>query len=328
MPINQARGSFSAEESLVDYSVHNGSQLYGASLLDSQYFPQAPERSTSSREAVQRGLTAWYQYGLMDDPFFAPNSTLAFLPTQRDFLQNNVEQSIDSLNMLMVDLEPHTPVPKSQSAPPGVNGTAFQPFTKTLPKPSYQADQNFASAQPLSTSASFGQTFQRTSTYATTPPGTFYQKHYQIPQSPSPTYQHDACSLKQDSLTTQSPTVSLPFPIKPQTINSVSGPLPCSSDLQASSPYPVNQNSHSATSSPMPPNTPVKEPEEENLNLEGLVAHRIAGNEYFVLTKTFFPARQTAVKYLTSIIKIIIHILVNLPGGQGKYILSNLAVTV
>ncbi|XP_062853704.1 tensin-1 isoform X1 [Trichomycterus rosablanca] len=296
MPVNQVRGSCSAQERLVDYSVQNGgmyrSQSYGASLLDggSQYLPQAPERSTSSREAVQRGLTAWHQYGLIDDPFFGPNSGLPCFPTRSGSSQNNVEQSIDALNMLMLDLEPHTPIPMSQSAPPGENSTAFQPFTKTLSRPSYQADHaihNFTGEQPLSASASFGQSSQRSSpAYAMTPPEDFHHRHYQTPQSPSPTYQQDPYSLRGGSVTTPSPTMSLPSPIKPQTINPVSGALSYSSDLQASSPYPVNQQSHSATSSPMPPNTPVKEPdpEEENLNLEGLVAHRVAGTHSHTVT--------------------------------------------
>ncbi|XP_049335828.1 tensin isoform X8 [Astyanax mexicanus] len=288
MPVHQIRGSSSAQERLVDYSGQNGgmyrSQSYGAPLLDGpRYLPQAPERSTSSREAVQRGLSAWHQYGLMDDPFFGPNAGLPRFPTHGGASQQDVEQSIEALNMLMLDLEPHTPVPKSQSAPPGENNSVFQPFSQTLTRPSYQADQaihNYTGAQPLSVSASFGQSSQRSSpAYPMTPPAEIHQRQYQSPHSPSPTYQQDPYSLRGGSVTTPSPTMPLPSPIKPQTIYPGGGVVSYSPDLQGPSPYPPTQRSYSASSSPLPPVTPAKEPEpepEESLNLEGLVAHRVA----------------------------------------------------
>uniref|UniRef100_A0A8B9LVH3 Tensin 1 n=1 Tax=Astyanax mexicanus TaxID=7994 RepID=A0A8B9LVH3_ASTMX len=240
MPVHQIRGSSSAQERLVDYSGQNGgmyrSQSYGAPLLDGpRYLPQAPERSTSSREAVQRGLSAWHQYGLMDDPFFGPNAGLPRFPTHGGASQQDVEQSIEALNMLMLDLEPHTPVPKSQSAPPGENNSVFQPFSQTLTRPSYQIHQ----------------------------------------------------SLRGGSVTTPSPTMPLPSPIKPQTIYPGGGVVSYSPDLQGPSPYPPTQRSYSASSSPLPPVTPAKEPEpepEESLNLEGLVAHRVAGSRSHMVT--------------------------------------------
>uniref|UniRef100_A0AAR2M1J6 Tensin 1 n=1 Tax=Pygocentrus nattereri TaxID=42514 RepID=A0AAR2M1J6_PYGNA len=268
MPVHQMRGSSSAQEHLVDYSGQNGgmyrSQSYGAPMLDGgpRYLPQAPERSTSSREAVQRGLSAWHQYGLMDDPFFGPNAGLPRFPTHGGASQQDVEQSIEALNMLMLDLEPHTPVPKSQSAPPGDNSSVFQPFSQTLTRPSYQADQaihNYAGTQPLSVSPA---------------------------QSPSPTYQQDPYSIRGGSVTTPSPTMPLPSPIKPQTVYPGGGVVSYSPDLQGSSPYPATQRSYSASSSPLPPVTPAKEPEpeEESLNLEGLVAHRVAGSRSHTVT--------------------------------------------
>uniref|UniRef100_A0A8B9LQS2 Tensin 1 n=1 Tax=Astyanax mexicanus TaxID=7994 RepID=A0A8B9LQS2_ASTMX len=296
MPVHQIRGSSSAQERLVDYSGQNGgmyrSQSYGAPLLDGpRYLPQAPERSTSSREAVQRGLSAWHQYGLMDDPFFGPNAGLPRFPTHGGASQQDVEQSIEALNMLMLDLEPHTPVPKSQSAPPGENNSVFQPFSQTLTRPSYQADQaihNYTGAQPLSVSASFGQSSQRSSpAYPMTPPAEIHQRQYQSPHSPSPTYQQDPYSLRGGSVTTPSPTMPLPSPIKPQTIYPGGGVVSYSPDLQGPSPYPPTQRSYSASSSPLPPVTPAKEPEpepEESLNLEGLVAHRVAGSRSHMVT--------------------------------------------
>ncbi len=148
MPVHQFRVSSSAH-GLIEYSEQNEgmyrSQSYGGLMLDGgpQYLPQAPERNTSSREAVQRGLSAWHQYGLVDDPFFGSNGALPRFPTRGGDSQQDVEQSIDALNMLMLDLEPsHTPFPKSQSAPPGENISAFHPpFAQTLARPSYQADQ-------------------------------------------------------------------------------------------------------------------------------------------------------------------------------------------
>ncbi|XP_066519379.1 tensin-1 isoform X2 [Hoplias malabaricus] len=298
MPVHQIRGSSSAQEHLVDYSGQNGgmyrSQSYGAPMLDGgpRFLPQAPERSTSSREAVQRGLSAWHQYGLMDDPFFGPNAGLPRFPTHGGASQQDVEQSIEALNMLMLDLEPHTPVPKSQSAPPGENHSVFQPFSQTLTRPSYQADQaihNYTGAQPLSVSASFGQSSQRSSpAYPMTPPADVQQRQYQHPHSPSPTYQQDPYSIRGGSVTTPSPTMPLPSPIKPQTVYPGAGVVSYSPDLQGSSPYPATQHSYSASSSPLPPVTPAKEPEpepeEQSLNLEGLVAHRVAGSRSHTVT--------------------------------------------
>ncbi|XP_036426438.1 tensin isoform X1 [Colossoma macropomum] len=298
MPVHQMRGSSSAQERLVDYSGQNGgmyrSQSYGAPMLDGgpRYLPQAPERSTSSREAVQRGLSAWHQYGLMDDPFFGPNAGLPHFPTHGGASQQDVEQSIEALNMLMLDLEPHTPVPKSQSAPPGDNSSVFQPFSQTLARPSYQADQaihNYAGTQPLSASASFGQSSHRSSPACPmTPPADSHQRPYQPAHSPSPTYQQDPYSIRGGSVTTPSPTMPLPSPIKPQTVYPGGGVVSYSPDLQGSSPYPATQQSYSASSSPLPPVTPAKEPEpepeEESLNLEGLVAHRVAGSRSHTVT--------------------------------------------
>uniref|UniRef100_A0A8C1BCX8 Tensin 1 n=1 Tax=Cyprinus carpio carpio TaxID=630221 RepID=A0A8C1BCX8_CYPCA len=274
IPVHQLRGSSSAH-GLIEYSGQNEgmyrSQSYGGLMLDGglQYLPQAPERNTSSREAVQRGLSAWHQYGLVDDPFFGSDGALPRFPTCGDGSQQDVEQSIDALNMLMLDLEPsHTPFPKSQSAPAGENISAFQPpFAQTLVRPSYQADQAIYSVTggpPLSSSASFGQSSQRASpAYTMTP----LSEHHQ-----------------RGSGTTPSPTLPLPSPIKPQYVYPGSSEVSYSPDLQGT--FPVPQKS--TPSSPLPPVTIAKEPEpnseEETLNLEGLVAHRVAGEEEGNLT--------------------------------------------
>ncbi|MCI4375100.1 hypothetical protein PGIGA_G00105290 [Pangasianodon gigas] len=290
MSVHQGRGSFSIQECLVDYSGQNRgmyrSQSYGVPVLDgdTRYLPQAPERSTSSKEAVQRGLSAWHQYGLMDDPFFGANTSPPCFPSHSGTSQQEVEQSIEALDILMLALEPHSPMPKSHSAPPRENNSAFQPFCQTIERPSYQADQaihNYTNRHLPSTSASFGQSSQRSSPACTmTPPADIHQRHYQTPHSPSPTYQKDPYRMQEVSVTTPPPTIPLPSPIKPQTVYPGGGVVFNTPELQSSSPYPVNQWNYTIFSSPLPTITPAKEPEpaaeEESLNLEGLVAHRVA----------------------------------------------------
>uniref|UniRef100_A0A3Q1IPU1 Tensin 1 n=1 Tax=Anabas testudineus TaxID=64144 RepID=A0A3Q1IPU1_ANATE len=111
---------------------------------NSKLMPRAPERSTSSREAVQRGLNTWHQYSLPDDPFGPPlqsTHSLPHFPTPAS--QRDIEQSIEALNMLMLDLDPiNSHMSKSHSAPPGENSLSSSqvPFSQTLARPSYQAD--------------------------------------------------------------------------------------------------------------------------------------------------------------------------------------------
>lgn len=297
MPVHQVHGSASAQERLIDYSDQNGamyrSQSYGAApAMDpgaaGRLLPQAPERSTSSREAVQRGLNAWHQYGLVDDPFFGPISGLSRFPTSPSGAsQNDVEQSIEALNMLMMDLEPtQTPVPKSQSAPPGDNPAAYQtPFAQNYPRPSYQADQaihSYSSGYPPSNSASYGQSSQRSSpAYPPMSPsaephrGAFHPHIASSPTHPQEAYIH------RGGPGSPSPTLHHPQPLKPQSAYTPGGgsSVCYTPELQGISPYPPTQRSYSASSSPLPSVTPAREadPEEESLNLEGLVAHRIAG---------------------------------------------------
>uniref|UniRef100_A0A8K9WQQ7 Tensin 1 n=1 Tax=Oncorhynchus mykiss TaxID=8022 RepID=A0A8K9WQQ7_ONCMY len=160
MPVHRVRTSTSAQERIMDSSspqeeeyspnsYQNGSvqrsQSFGTPEPGGPKLPRAPERSTSSREAVQRGLNAWHQYSLPDDPFGPPlqstHSLPHFPPTAS---QHDIEQSIEALDMLMLDLDPHTgQVPKSYSAPSGENsvgGPAQIPFSQSLARPSYQAD--------------------------------------------------------------------------------------------------------------------------------------------------------------------------------------------
>uniref|UniRef100_A0A3P8Z3A9 Tensin 1 n=1 Tax=Esox lucius TaxID=8010 RepID=A0A3P8Z3A9_ESOLU len=171
MPVHRVRTSTSAQERIMDSSSpqedgYSPNSFQNGSLNCSQSFgipepsgpkspgapepggpkmPRAPERSTSSREAVQRGLNTWHQYSLPDDPFGPPLQSTHSLP---DFpptvSQHDIERSIEALNMLMLDLDPHTgQLPKSYSAPSGENsigGASPAPFSQSLARPSYQAD--------------------------------------------------------------------------------------------------------------------------------------------------------------------------------------------
>uniref|UniRef100_A0A3Q2E5K4 SH2 domain-containing protein n=1 Tax=Cyprinodon variegatus TaxID=28743 RepID=A0A3Q2E5K4_CYPVA len=233
MPVHGVRTPTAMQERSVDLSspqggynnYQNGGAIYHSQSFGNQassspetnakIMPKAPERSTSSREAVQRGLNHWHQHSLPDDPFGPPpqsTHSLPHFPTPAS--QRDIEQSIEALNMLMLDLDPiNSHMSKSHSAPPGDNTLSSSqiPFSQTLARPSYQGDSN------------------------TTP--------------------------------THTPEVSQ------------------SPDLHGPSPYP----GYSTSSSPVPALTPQpkdmstspfpreQDVEEETLNLEGLVAHRIAG---------------------------------------------------
>uniref|UniRef100_A0A3B5MZ30 SH2 domain-containing protein n=1 Tax=Xiphophorus couchianus TaxID=32473 RepID=A0A3B5MZ30_9TELE len=228
--------------------------------------PKAPERSTSSREAVQRGLNHWHQHSLPDDPFGPPpqsTHSLPHFPTSAS--QRDIEQSIEALNMLMLDLDPiNSHMSKSHSAPPGDNTlSSYQiPFSQTLARPSYQGDSAIHGYNNL---------------------GSMNTVPNQSPVTESPTYSPQRSNTGypyQNTTPTHTPEVSH------------------SPDLQGPSPYP----GYSTSSSPLPTLTPQpkemspsplpreQDAEEENLNLEGLVAHRIAGKAFSFL---FFLARST-----------------------------------
>uniref|UniRef100_A0A8C7ZEB1 Tensin 1 n=1 Tax=Oryzias sinensis TaxID=183150 RepID=A0A8C7ZEB1_9TELE len=161
MPVHGVRTPTTMQERSLDssspqgeYNYHNGvgmyrSQSFGNPTASSpetnpKLMPRAPERSTSSREAVQRGLSAWHQHSLPDDPFGPPlqsTHSLPHFPTSAS--QRDIEQSIEALNMLMLDLDPiNSHLSKSHSAPPGENiiNSSQVPFSQTLARPSYQAE--------------------------------------------------------------------------------------------------------------------------------------------------------------------------------------------
>ncbi|XP_060629719.2 tensin-1 isoform X8 [Anolis sagrei] len=172
-PYGHIRPSVSAQENLADYYQHgfptpawlqpqppvssqqysygydpNGiyrSQSFPTATAESPQLPQAPTRSTSSREAVQRGLNSWQQQGVgsrspsrqqdgardSQSPSVSsaspqPSPSQAALTQSisipefpRVASQKEIEQSIEALNMLMLDLDPSSSLVmhKSQSVP-------------------------------------------------------------------------------------------------------------------------------------------------------------------------------------------------------------------
>uniref|UniRef100_A0A665WJ95 Tensin 1 n=1 Tax=Echeneis naucrates TaxID=173247 RepID=A0A665WJ95_ECHNA len=162
MPVHGVRTPTAMQERSVDSAspqggynnYQNGGGMYCTQLFGNpppgsletnpKLMPRAPERSTSSREAVQRGLNTWHQHSLPDDPFGPPlqsTHSLPHFPTPAS--QRDIEQSIEALNMLMLDLDPvNSHMSKSHSAPLGEHSlnSSQAPFSQTLARPSYQAD--------------------------------------------------------------------------------------------------------------------------------------------------------------------------------------------
>uniref|UniRef100_A0AAX7V6I0 Tensin 1 n=1 Tax=Astatotilapia calliptera TaxID=8154 RepID=A0AAX7V6I0_ASTCA len=157
MPVHGVRTPTAMQERSVDSpspqggynNYQNGGGMYRAQSFGNppasspettpKLMPRAPERSTSSRDAVQRGLSAWHQHSLPDDPFGPPlqsTHSLPHFPTSAS--QRDIEQSIEALNMLMLDLDPiNSHMSKSHSAPPGENSlnSSQVPFSQTLASP-------------------------------------------------------------------------------------------------------------------------------------------------------------------------------------------------
>ncbi|XP_046886372.1 tensin-like isoform X4 [Hypomesus transpacificus] len=320
MPVHRVRTSSSAQELIMDstsppgdYNTYqNGegmyrSQSFGVPPTDagtpepgSKLMPRAPERSTSSREAVQRGLNTWHQYSLPDDPFGPPLQSTHSLPLfpASSASQRDIEQSIEALNMLMLDLDPaNAQMSKSYSAPSGENsvGASQGPFSQTLARPSYQADHaihgyNNAFGQPLrslgrvSTSPVQSPVMESPGSYNSQKAHLVYHTPTHTPEpyhsQPHSGYRHAGPHYPPEP----SPTSPSQVQLRPLTSYPAGGGLSRSPDPQECSPYP----GYSTSSSPLPPITPQPkdpsstspvpkeaEPEEE-LNLEGLVAQRIA----------------------------------------------------
>uniref|UniRef100_A0A8C9XPJ8 Tensin 1 n=1 Tax=Sander lucioperca TaxID=283035 RepID=A0A8C9XPJ8_SANLU len=279
MPVHGIRTPTTMQERSVDSASPQGgynnyqngggmyrSQSFGNPTASSpetnpKLMPRAPERSTSSREAVQRGLNTWHQYSLPDDPFGPPLQSTHSLPHfPNSASQRDIEQSIEALNMLMLDLDPiNSHMSKSHSAPPGENSlnSSQVPFSQTLARPSYQADSAIHGFNNSgSVNNSFNQPLRSTGRVSTLPnQSPVMESPVYSPQRSNAAYQH------QNTTPTHTPEPYL------QTRYSAS-----SSPLPALTPQPKDMSSSSLPRE--------QETEEETLNLEGLVAHRIAGKLY------------------------------------------------
>uniref|UniRef100_A0A3P9IKY8 Tensin 1 n=1 Tax=Oryzias latipes TaxID=8090 RepID=A0A3P9IKY8_ORYLA len=303
MPVHGVRTPTTMQERSLDssspqgeYNYHNGvgmyrSQSFGNPTASSpetnpKLMPRAPERSTSSREAVQRGLSAWHQHSLPDDPFGPPlqsTHSLPHFPTSAS--QRDIEQSIEALNMLMLDLDPiNSHLSKSHSAPPGENiiNSSQVPFSQTLARPSYQAESAIHGYKNAGVSTVTNQSAV-TDSSAHSPPQRSNAGYQQ--QTITPTHTPEPYLQTHQSPYNDPSVLSSNFHQHAPT-NSYAGSIVSHSpDLKGSSPYP----GCSTSSSPLPTLTPQlkdlsssplpkeQDTEEETLNLEGLVAHRIAG---------------------------------------------------
>ncbi|CAL9698376.1 unnamed protein product [Knipowitschia caucasica] len=313
MPVHGSRMPTTMQEHGVDSpspqggynSYENGNGMYRSQSFGNQagsspetnpkLMPRAPERSTSSREAVQRGLTNWHQHSLPDDPFGPPLQSTHSLPQfPTTASQRDIEQSIEALNMLMLDLDPiNSHISKSHSAPTGESHLSVSqvPFSQTLTRPSYQADSAIHGVNNSGmVNNAFHQPQQSPGGVSAIPnPSPVIESSAFLPQRPNAGYQNATPSQTPEPYVHSrqaTPHYSEQSSFNQQKpMNSYQGgPMSHSPDLQGSSPYP----GYSASSSPIPGHTPQlkdtsstslareQDPEEE-LNLEGLVAHRIAG---------------------------------------------------
>ncbi|XP_063093547.1 tensin-1 isoform X6 [Cavia porcellus] len=250
-------------------------------LFRSQSFPDAepqlplaPARGGSSREAVQRGLNSWQQQQPrppLRQQERAPLENLASsrpspqplseppIPALPEFpraaSQQEIEQSIEALNMLMLDLEPTsagTPLHKSQSVPgawPGASPLSSQP-------PASSSHQSHPLTQSRSGYIPSGRSLGTPEPITT---GRSYSPY---------DYQPCAAGPNQD------------FRPKSPASSSTSAFLP-SAHAPPGPQQPPASLPGLTTQPQLPPKEvtldPSRTPEEEPLNLEGLVAHRVAG---------------------------------------------------
>lgn len=236
----------------------------------SSSMPQAPARTTSSRDAVQRGLNIWQQFGVPEEPVtegltFTPPSSITMMashhslpqfPNRQSASQQEIEQSIETLNLLMLDLEPgHTSVTKSQSAPlpeKSVVVTTQPSFSQSQIRPSYQNDvvlPTHFSGHPS------------TAQMSPRKPSTPEPAPVQVPLGYAVHMAGTNPSLQASS--------SSSGHAQPKPVNSYP-PSPLSQSVDVAEPQ---RSPSAASASPQPQDN---EPDEV-FNVEGLVAQRVAG---------------------------------------------------
>ncbi|XP_071003976.1 tensin-1-like isoform X1 [Oncorhynchus clarkii lewisi] len=277
-----------------DYIISQNGNLYCSQSFgaDQNPLPRAPARNTSSRNAVQRGLNVWQQYGVPEEPvmdgvyFGSPppsiplqsHHSMPHFPHQQTASQQEIEQSIEALNLLMLDLDPGRllgKVPKSQSAP-GDNKevvTTQPSFSQSLARPSYQAD----SAISGSPAPSLAQVMLRSSPFqpSTSPEPSAIQRptaiyHPGPSVAPIPGFPTEPSS--QGAARTSSPT-QVPSSVGQLQLKPINVYPPSIAYPSLSSELREPQQSPSATFST--PNPRDAEPDEA-FNMEGLVAQRVS----------------------------------------------------
>uniref|UniRef100_A0A673TJX9 Tensin 1 n=2 Tax=Suricata suricatta TaxID=37032 RepID=A0A673TJX9_SURSU len=297
------RPSYSAQEGLASYQREGPHPAWPQPMTTSHYgldpsgmfrsqsfpetepqLPQAPARGGSSREAVQRGLNSWQQQQQQQQqprppprqqerahleslgPSRPSPQPLAETPIPglpefpRAASQQEIEQSIETLNMLMLDLEPATaaaPLHKSQSVPgawPGASPLSSQP-PSCQPHPLTQSRSGYI---PSGHSLGTPELAPRAS-LESFPPGRAYSPYdYQpCPGGPNQSFRPKSPASSSSSSAFLPTSHSPPGPQQPP------ASLP---GLTVQPQLPPKE----ATSDPS------RTPEEEPLNLEGLVAHRVA----------------------------------------------------
>ncbi|KAF3842819.1 hypothetical protein F7725_001668 [Dissostichus mawsoni] len=255
------------------------SQSFGA---EQNSLPQAPARTTSSRDAVQRGLNVWQQFGVTEEPVtegltfmvMSSHHSLPQFPHRQSASQHEIEESIETLNLLMMDLQPgRTLVPKSQSAPLQENCVVVttQPsFSQSQPRPSTQADSAIHShfSGPMSSLASHSSPGQMS-------PGK--------PRTPEPDPVQGSLSYSSERDVTSPPSLAYPTVAGHIQLKPISNYPP--STLSQSAEVTEPQRSPSAASaSPQP----TESEQDAVFNVEGLVAQRVA--EYSARVQSVIPS--------------------------------------
>ncbi|XP_064021576.1 tensin-1 isoform X3 [Pogoniulus pusillus] len=261
--------------------------------------PQAPARSTSSREAVQRGLNSWQQQGGSRPPSrlqeggmesHSPSvsscspqpSPLQLVPPHSHSMpefprtpsRQEIEQSIEALDVLMLDLAPaihkaqSVPAASRQDKPAGslLSSLSAQPIAGVYARPTPQV------VQPRSFGTSVSPVVSEPAGKAYSPREPDYGVHeyretylpysYQSAPVPEPrSYSHASAGAPMGI----SPPSTSYSPAGSQQLLVSSPPsptIPAQTQMPPKGPESYEDLSRSA---------------EEPLNLEGLVAHRVAG---------------------------------------------------
>ncbi|XP_031749631.1 tensin-1 isoform X3 [Xenopus tropicalis] len=279
--------------------------------------PQAPARSVSSREAVQRGLNSWQQSGsrppsrdgTTENQVASPSpqpSTFQTVPQSHSIpefpkmaSQKEIEQSIEALNMLMLDLDPSfSQMHKSQSVPvapreervlPVQGSFSAQPslgiYSQPTPQVATQRPSNAYVAPSMVQSAGASQSQphlpseQVSRTYS---PGVHHDQARAVgPEKVLNDYRepYAAGTFSPYGYQNQQPPLALTRSYSYGSSASPSSVPPLSAYMQSNTQQPVLSSPASSVvmAQPQPQSqSPTREPDDEQYSLEGLVAHRIA----------------------------------------------------